>query len=380
VAVLRALAAALLGAAAALGACSAPTSVASSEPTARATDGNGPQACAWFGDARGDVLYFGISRFWSASRAAGGDPTAELRADGAREIGRFDLARGALLAPLAIAPDAGGGIWDVLVHPNGWLYFTTFFESAGRVELASGRVEWFDGAGTGLNELAMTPDGRVLATRYGRDGKSGGVAVLNEQGAPIAEHALSEAPGFVVAAKSLAYDAGRDAVWLNTDLLPTNGGATDHDARVISLAEGRELARWRVPELQFVAFAADGTGFLVERDAERLLLRIIEPSARAPLQLAGRSVLLDGSFPALDFAQDVKLAPDGSAVVTRWSGAVHVVSRRGEVRTIVLPRREGGLYYTGVSRDGELCVTLCAATEVLCTTSKQVRDQQHSRE
>ena len=30
-------------------------------------------ACAWFGDARNDVLYFGVAGFWSELRAAGGD-------------------------------------------------------------------------------------------------------------------------------------------------------------------------------------------------------------------------------------------------------------------------------------------------------------------
>jgi len=321
---------------------------------------------------RGDVLYFGISRFWSASRAARGDPSAELRTNGARELGRFDLARELLLPPLVIAADARGGVWDVLAHPNGWLYFTTFFESAGRVDPETARVEWFDVAGTGLNELALVPDGRVLATRYGRDGKSGSVVVLDERGTLLAEHALASEPGVTSAAKSLAYDASRDAVWLNTDLLPENdaGGEADHDARVLALSDGRELARWRTPELQFMAFAGDGTGFLVERDAERLLLRIIDPDSHAPLQLAGRSVLLDDSFPAHDFAQDVKLAPDGSAVVTRWSGIVHVVSRRGDVRTLALPRLEGALYYTAVAQDREVCATRCAGVEVLCLPAR----------
>jgi hypothetical protein len=62
----------------------------------------------------------------------------------------------------------------------------------------------------------------------------------------------------------------------------------------------------------------------------------------------------------------VKLAPDGSAIVTRWSGAVHVASPTGDVRTLALPKREGALYYTGVARDGGVCATRCAGVEVVC--------------
>ncbi len=345
--------------------CAAPTT---RSPLTVAPRGGDLGDCAWFGDARDGVLYFGISRFWRAMRDAGGDPSAELRAGGARAIGRFDLAREAQLAPLAIGPgDAKSGVWDVLAHPNGWVYFTTFWERGGRANPASGAVEWFDAAGDGLNELALGPDGQVLTTRYGRGGASGSVVLLSERGEVIAEHALASAVGVVAAAKSLAYDASRGAVWLNTDLLSAGGGAAAHDARVIALADGRELARWSSPELQFVTFAADGTGFLVERSEELLLLRVVPAGKRAPPQLAGRIVVLDDAFPALDFAQDVKLAASGDAIVTRWSGAVHVASPDGAVRTLSLPNREGGLYYTGVAGNGDVCATRCAGVDVICT-------------
>jgi hypothetical protein len=347
-------------------ACAAPASrVVPGRGSAAAAGG----ACAWFGDARDDTLYFGISRFWRALRDAGGDPRAELRAGGARELGRFDLARERLLAPLAIGPTAAkSGVWDVLAHPNGWIYFTTFWEKAGRVDPASGALEWFEGAGDGLNELALLPDGRVLATRYGRGGASGSVVVLSERGDVLAEHALDSSPEVVAAAKSVAYDPARDAAWVNTDLLPASGGAAaaGHDARVISLASGRELARWSSPELEFMSFGADGTGFLVERDAELLVLRVVPPDARAPLPLAGRLIVLDDAFPAADFAQDVKLAEGGNVVVTRWSGFVHVVSPDGRVRTLALPKAEGALYYTGVERNGRVCATRCAGVDVVC--------------
>jgi hypothetical protein len=372
VAVLRAAAAALLGAAAALCACAAPAAqepqLASRPPSASAElAGPGAGACAWFGDARSETLYFGVSAFWHALHAASGDPTAELRAGGAREIGRFDLAREQLLPPLAIGPEgARSGVWDVLAHPNGWLYFTTFWERAGRVDPASGAVEWFDAAGDGLNELALLPDGRVLATRYGRGGASGAVVVLSERGDVLAEHPLAAPDGVVAAAKSIGYDPSRNAAWLNTDLLSAAGGVAAHDARVIALADGRELARWSSPELQFMTFAADGVGFLVERSEERLMLRVVPPDSAAPLQLAGRLLVLDEAFPPLDFAQDVKLASDGSAIVTRWSGVVHVASPGGRLRRLELPKREGALYYTAVAKDGEICATRCAGIGVVC--------------
>ena len=313
------------------------------------------------------MLYFGVSAFWRALRAAGGDATAELRAGAPRELGRFDLARGRMLPALAIGPpEAKSGVWDVLAHPNGWVYFTTFFEHAGRVDPASGRVEWFTSAGAGLNELALGPRGNVLATRYGRDGGSGAVVVLDERGALLAEHALVADAGMVAAAKSLAYDPVRDAVWVNTDLLPAAGGAPGHDARVLAFADGRELARWSAPELQFMAFSADGTGFLVERTEELLRLRVLPPRSEAQPQWAGRLIPLDDAFPALDFAQDLKLAPDGSAIVTRWSGRVHVISPDREVRDVNFPRREDGLYYSAVQRGRDLCATHCGRVEVIC--------------
>jgi hypothetical protein len=273
-----------------------------------------------------------------------------------------------MLSPLAITPaPARSGVWDVLAHPNGWLYFTTFWERAGRVEPASGRVEWFAAAGEALNELALLPDGRVLASRYGSGGASGSVVVLSERGEVLVEHALTASEGIVAAAKSVAYDAARDAIWVNTDLLPASGGVSTHDARVISLRDGRELARWSEPELQFVTFAADGTGFLVERSGELLVLRVVAPNARGPLALAGRFIPLDEAFPAaLDFAQDVKLAPNGSAIVTRWSGVVNVVSPSGEVRRLEFRKRDGALYYTGVAKRGSICATRCAGVEVVC--------------
>ena len=70
----------------------------------------------------------------------------------------------------------------------------------------------------------------------------------------------------------------------------------------------------------------------------------------------------------VDFAQDVKLDTSGAAVVTRWSGTVHVASPGEAARRAALPRIvEGGLYYTAVVHGQRLCATYCAGVRIVCT-------------
>jgi hypothetical protein len=329
---------------------------------ARAPDHGQERSCAWFGDVREGVLYFGVSAFWSALRAADGDPTADLREPGPRWIGRFDLAAERFLPPLALrAGPAATGVWDVLAHPNGRVYFTTYFDRAGSVDPASGEVREFPAAGLGLNELALGPDGRVLVTRYGFGADSrASLVVLAEDGAPLAEHRLRDPPGFRAAAKSLAFDPLRREVWVNTDLFATDGGAVAHDARVLA-ADGGERRVVTDPELQFFEFAPDGAGFFAETSDGRLRLR--ERPARGPLRFHP----LDDAFPsALDFAQEVRAEEDGSVVVTRWSGRVHVLEPDGRIRDLRLPAEEGALYYTAVRAGSRVCATRCGRVEVVC--------------
>ena len=345
-----------------LAACAQPVKIVSQAPAA------GPAACSWFGDADDRTLYFGESGFWSATHGAAGDPTADLATAAPQVVGRFDLAREAMLAPLATAtPLARSGSWDVLVHPNGRIYFTSYFDPAGWVD-ASGRAGRFDRAGHGLNELALLPDGHVLATRYGKEGGGdGSLVVLDPDGAVLAEHGLAPIAGATVAAKSLAFDPLRGVVWVNTDVIPAGGGASGHDARIVDLASGRELARFTAPELHFPAFAADGRGFFAWVDGTRLVLQITEPgTATGPK--AGRVLLLDDAFPAgIDFVQDLRAQRDGRVVATRWSGIVHVVDAQDRVRTAQLPRPvEKGLYYTAVATRDRVCATYCGGVRVVC--------------
>ena len=83
----------------------------------------------------------------------------------------------------------------------------------------------------------------------------------------------------VAAAKSLAYDPVRQVVWVNTDLVPRDGGPSRHDARVLELATGREILRIATPELHFPRFAADGRGFFAWQQGSRLALRMTQPGA-----------------------------------------------------------------------------------------------------
>jgi streptogramin lyase len=335
-----------------------------SPPTASAP----APVCSWYGDADDGTLYFGESAFWSAMRAAGGDPRAESRLPpGVQHVGRFDLASETMLAPLATP--TGRGTWDVLVHPNGRVYFTSYFDDAGAIDPATGAAVRFAAAGHGLNELALLPDGRVLATRYGAmDGGGGGsLVLLDPAGAIQAEHLLAAAPGETIAAKSLAYDPVRRVVWINTDVLP-DGAPTRHDARIVDLASGRELARFSEPELQFPQFGPDGHGWFAWLAGRRLVLQITEPGAATGPQ-AGRFLLLDGDFAAgVDFVQDLRVQRDGRVVVTRWSGRVHVVDPDDRIRTVELPRADGGVYYTAVAHGERVCATHCAGVRVECAS------------
>ena len=330
--------------------------------------------CAWFGDRDEEVLYFGASAFWSQLRVSGGDPRADLRVAGPQWVGRFDLSQERFLEPLVVATDERpGGVWDVLVHPAGRLFFTTYFDEAGYVELESGRVVRLPELGPGLNELALGPDGSVLVTRYGYGLASrGSVLVLDAEGRALAEHPLESPPGTRVAPKSVAWDPVRREIWVNADLLPGEPGQAEGeirtDTRVLSW-DGAELLRFEVPEVQFMAFGPDGTGYFAERAGDALTLRIREPKAARMRLLGGRRVGLDPDFPsATDFVQELRVS-DGLAVLTRWSGRVHLVSREGRVRDVVLPRADDhrdGLYYTGILREGRLCATLCSGVAVAC--------------
>jgi hypothetical protein len=325
--------------------------------------------CAWYGDARDAVLYFGTAAFWSAMRANGNDPMADLLAEGPVAIGRFDLRREQMLEPLEVG--GGGdrsGVWDVLAHPNGRIYFTTFYEPAGYTEVPNGPFVRLPNLGTGLNELALGPDAGVLASRYGsafeREG-SGSIVSFDADGTLLAEFPLRAPEGYRVAPKTVAFDPARGEIWVTTDLLPiAPGDPQRHDAYVLS-EQGDELLRISEPEIQFVAFAEDGTGYRAEVEGRNLWLNI---SGAGEGPEGGRRILLDAAFAAaLDFVQDIELMSDGRAVVSRWSGWVHVVDSPSRVRSTRLPQFEDhGLYYSAVAEGDRICATYCSKVSVVC--------------
>ncbi len=328
------------------------------------------RTCAWYGDARDGVLYFGESAFWSAERAHG-QPLADRLVPGPRRIGRFDLADRTLEAPLDAGPgERPTGVWDVLAHPNGRVYFTTWFDSMGWIDARTGEVQTLDALGLALNEIAPGPDDTLLVSRYGSgDGQhgSGSVLVASPDGERVAELPLVAPSGYRVGPKTVAFDPARDEIWVTTDLVPLGEGPIRHDAYVLDRS-GREKRRIESPEIQFVAFRRDGTGLLAEVEGARLELRVRVPDA------PDRVLLADGAFPTgLDFVQDIQFAPDGRAVVTRWSGTLHVFEPPDGLVTLRLPRIEpDGLYYSGVLADGRVCATLCGGVTVVCAPANPI--------
>lgn len=328
--------------------------------------------CAWFGDARNGVLYFGESAFWSTSRIEG-TAVGTLEYEGPARIGRFDLEGEQLLEALDVTqPGDRAGVWDVLAHRNGRIYFTTFFGSAGWVKADGSGPHRLPDLGPGLNEWAPGPAGSLLVTRYFGDRRrgsgDGSVAILDPEGRLLDEYQLAGPKGYVSAPKTPAWDPVREQIWVTSDLLPEQQGAEIRRGAYVLDADGRQLTFIERPEIQFVAYAEDGTGYRAEVEDGELWLRVVSPDQEgAPLAI-GYRVLLDPHFPeTLDFAQEIRPRPGGGAVVTRWSGRVHVVDSLGRGGSLRLPALEkGGLYYTGVLTDGRLCATYCADVAVVC--------------
>ena len=274
---------------------------------------------AWFADERAGVIYFGLSPFWTELRARG-TPAGDMAEPSAHLIGRFVPSKGEFL-PVLVAreagPDSRSSVWDVLAHPNGWVYYTTYFEEMGRVNPTTGAVEHFAALGAGLNEIALAPNGNLFVTRYGTPGRDGGVVEVSPEGALVREVALHASDGVSTAPKSVAVDPLSGELWLNADLI-----APDQSVSFATFHLGADLAvrEIRTPpyELLFPAFRPDGLGVFVEEDEGRVRARFV----RAGRELSRLDL---GSRLPNDFAQDVHFASDGSPVIAFWSGRIEVL-------------------------------------------------------
>ena len=294
---------------------------------------DGPERYAsWFGDSDGRVLYFGLSPFWEALRqceSRGGTLCAlgDLEHAGEHLIGRFDMEREAFLPPLRVRGSdhtARSSVWDVLVHSNERIYYTTAWDEFGSVRPDGSDVQHYDGAGLGLNELWEGPEGEIYATRYvgsidGSKNAAGAVAVFGADGRHRREFAFPKAPdGSIICPKSLAVDPQTRDIWLTSDLFHADGAPAGHPAFRVA-PSGVVLQRVAEPELAFVSFDPQGRGWFVDDAGGHWILRIIDPD--------GTVTRLDlGVHGAIDGLQDIKHA-GGVTLLATWGLAVHVVRR-----------------------------------------------------
>lgn len=280
---------------------------------------------SWFGDTDGRILYFGLSAFWETSLQCGAEtnsycPLSDLKEPGDHLIGRFDMVDERFLAPLVVRradPAAPSSVWDVLVHSNGRIYYTTFWDEFGSVLPDGGDVQHYAGAGVGLNELWEGPEGEIYATRY--LGDRPGIAVFGPDGVLRRELPLPQDAGALICPKSLAVDPNTRDIVFNSDIFYTDNRPPGHDAFRMS-PDGEIIERTAYPILAFLSFDRAGRGWFVDDYGERNVLRIVTPS--------GDSTSHDlGAHDPLDLVQDIKHAGD-ITLITSWGMRVSVVRER----------------------------------------------------
>lgn len=281
---------------------------------------------AWFADTDGRVLYFGLSPFWLLWWRSGGDALADLEVPGDHLIGRFDLQRELFLPPLrvcATGPRCRGSVWDVLVHSNGRIYFTTYFEEIGSVEPDGSDLHIFEGIGWGFNELYEGPDGHLFVTRYSDDPldatkqRYGALVELTSEGRLLREVRFEKRGDRFTAPKSVAVDPISGEIWINSDIFPSAGRIRYERIRLAP--DGAVLLREPAPpELHFVTFDPQGRGYFAESFEGMFRLRITSPDhelLEIPL----------GPREGVDFVQDIHVGPSGVAALAFWSGRVTLI-------------------------------------------------------
>jgi hypothetical protein len=216
----------------------------------------------------------------------------------------------------------------VLVHSNGRIYYTTFWNEFGSVQPDGSDVRHYAGAGEGLNELWEGPGGEIYVTRY--LGERPGVAVFSPDGRLVRELVTPQPAGARVCPKSLAVDPSTGEVWFNTDTFYDDGRDPGFDAYRVS-ADGAVLEQVTHPLLVFVSFDAAGRGWFVDDADGAWSVRIVEPGGRTT-----RVAL--GGHGRLDVVQDVHHAGD-VAVLATWGRRVFAVRAPagGPAERCVLP-------------------------------------------
>jgi hypothetical protein len=309
---------------------------------------------SWFGDSDGRVLYFGESYWWKGYLETN-DPLGNCKEKGDLLIGRFDTLAERFLPALKIGKGKDE-IWDVLVHSNGNIYWTSFTEGIGYVSSNGRKVIKFKEAGAGFNELWEGPQGNIWVTRYAyEDGgrrKDGSVVMLDQEGRILKEFQVHEG-GFITCPKSLAVNPLNGRIIINSDQFPT-GGSEDYKHHSFILSPtGEVLKIIRDYEIMFMSYDNLGRGWFAERVNDAWRMGVSFPSGKAKV------IYLD-SFSPLDFIQDIKHKGD-LTVATAWSGKVYLFEERApsifkvSKYQIDRPTDPGKIAYTTIiSENGDL--------------------------
>jgi len=306
---------------------------------------SGPEPYAsTFGDSDGRILYFGLSPFLELAmqcEAEGGKYCAlrDFEQPGDHLIGRFDLEEERFLDPLVVRaadPQATSSVWDVLVHSNGRIYYTTVWNEFGSVRPDGSDVRYYPDAGIGLDELWEGPDGEIYATRYlgsgvpGAADENGAVVVFGPDGERRRQFPFAKEEGAVICPKSLAVDPRTREIWVNSDIFYPDGRPIGYDTFRLS-PQGEILERIATPVVVFMSFDHAGRGWFVDDVDGHWFVRIVEPN--------GRTTRVDiGSHAPIDVVQDIKHSGNVTLLST-WGRTVHVVRALagGAYETFALP-------------------------------------------
>jgi hypothetical protein len=191
--------------------------------------------------------------------------------------------------------------------------------------------------------------------------------VLTPEGNLVHEFPVHEDPELFAAPKSLAIDPLTGEIWCNADLL--SEGSDPAFVTYKLSPTGEIVARSPAPpELHFVAFGRDGTGWFAEADEGRLRLR----ATRGGQEIARTSL---GRPERIDFVQDIKPISPERVVVSLWSGRAFVAFLDGRFLTAAevrfqrpadcVPPEGRSILYTAVAYRDILYATLYCGWTIL---------------